>query len=70
MATTRETLLTYLPTVPLAVRQRIALDLHETAERVARRRESIEDVIGLDGAVDMLAQEEHVYRVLVRLLAG
>ena len=57
-----------LAAVPLVVRQRVALELHETAERCARRLEQIEDVPGLAGAFDLLANEEATYRALALLL--
>lgn len=64
MATTLEV----LAALPLVVRQQVALELHEAAERCADRLRRTEDVLGLDGAVDLLAQQETAYRALVRLI--
>ena len=57
-----------LASAPVTVRQLVALDLHEAAERCQRRMESVDNELNLRGAADLLAQQEFLYRHLVRLL--
>lgn len=54
--------------VPLSIRQKCALELLESAAEMRRRWVPYEDDPQVAGAVDVLAQQEHVCRLLARLL--
>lgn len=54
--------------VPLAVRQLVALELLEAGQRAHDRALVVDSDERYAGAVDLLAQQAHVYRALARLL--
>lgn len=57
-----------LRAVPSAVRQWVALELLELAQKATERAVSLDTDERYDGAVDLLSQQAHTYRTLARLL--
>lgn len=57
-----------LRAVPLAVRQWVALELLEHAQRAHERAVALDSDERYAGAVDLLSQQAHTLRTLARLL--
>lgn len=54
--------------IPLAVRQWVAMELLELAQQANHRAVALDSDERYAGAVDLLAQQAHAYRVLARHL--
>lgn len=54
--------------VPAAVRQWVAMELLELAQKANERAVSLDTDERYAGAVDLLSQQAHVYRTLARAL--
>lgn len=65
-----ERVLEGLAAVPLTVRQKCAFELLESAAQFRQRWMPFEEDKRVAGAVDLLAQQEHVCELLARLLTA